>query len=446
MAGALMDAHRPETGRWHLQSVWGAARAAGATTCLLSLGLFAASLPARYQQLLAIGAGDPSLADPLRGIDPARIQAALARLNLTADFYAAGNLAFEVVFALTFGLVALAVARQRQHRWFSLLATVTLVLDGTTYPPTLTALSLARPDLVLLVRLLGALSFAFGLLMLYVFPDGRLVPRWLGPPVGAWIAWQISSAAFPTAPFSPLAWPPLLAVVVWIPWWLSGIAVQVYRYHHVSSPAQRQQTKWLLWGLAAAVVGANAALLLPHLLVLSPSANGLEALVALGATPLGEGFLLLAPLALGVAIHRYRLLDVDVLINRTLVYGTLSLLLAGVYLGGVVFLQSSLRALAGQVSDLTTVGSTLAVAALSQPLHRRVQGLIDRSFYRRKYDATQVLGAFGATARDEVDLGQLTTALLRLVEDAMQPAHLSLWLRRVGPEARRGESLGHVDA
>src|SRR5262249_38411535 len=148
---------------------------------------------------------------------------------------------------------------------------------------------------------------------------------------------------------------------------------QAYRYRHVSGPAQRQQTKWLLWGLAAAVVGANAALLLPHLLVLSPSANVLEALVALGLTPLGEGFLLLAPLALGVAIVRYRLLDVDVLINRTLVYGALSLLLAGVYLGGVVVLQSTLRALTGQVSDLTTVGSTLAVAALSQPLHWRVQ-------------------------------------------------------------------------
>src|SRR5262249_10360053 len=136
----------------------------------------------------------------------------------------------------------------------------------------------------------------------------------------------------------------------------------------------------------------------------------------------------------------HRLWVIDVLIHRILVYGALSLLLAGVYVGGVVLLQSSLRALTGQTSDLATVGSTLAVAALSRPLHGQIQSLIDRWFYRRKYDASKVLRAFGVTARDEVDLARLTTELVRLVEDAMLPTHVSLWLRPVGPEARRGQA------
>jgi hypothetical protein len=174
-------------------------------------------------------------------------------------------------------------------------------------------------------------------------------------------------------------------------------------------------------------------------LLLSRSPTALEATVELGAVPLGEVFLLFAPLSLGVAILHYRLWDIDVLINRTLVYGAMSLLLAGVYLGGVVLLQSALRALTGQTSDLAAVGSKLAVAATAQPLRRRLQSVIDRRFYRRKYDATRVLRSFGTKARDEVDLGRLATELLHLVEDTMQPAHVSLWLRPVTPEARRGQ-------
>jgi hypothetical protein len=139
----------------------------------------------------------------------------------------------------------------------------------------------------------------------------------------------------------------------------------------------------------------------------------------------------------GIAVLKYRLYDIDLLINRTLVYGALTALLVGVYVGSIVVLQGLLRALTGQESQLAIVASTLAVAALFNPLRRRIQSFIDRRFYRRKYDARKTLEAFSAKLRDETDLETLNNELVGVVRETMQPAHVSLWLRPDTP--RKGE-------
>ena len=138
---------------------------------------------------------------------------------------------------------------------------------------------------------------------------------------------------------------------------------------------------------------------------------------------------LVIPLSFGFAILRARLWDIDVLINRTLVYGTLTVLLALVYFGLIFVLQSLLRGIMSQNNDVVIVVSTLAIAALFQPLRQRIQQIIDRRFYRRKYNAAKIVEAFSATLRNEVDLDQLREHLITVVQDTMQPAHVSLWLR-----------------
>jgi len=141
--------------------------------------------------------------------------------------------------------------------------------------------------------------------------------------------------------------------------------------------------------------------------------------------------------SIGIAILRYRLYDIDILINRTLVYGSLTVLLAAIYYGSVVVLQAVFRALTGQQNTLAVVASTLAIAALFVPLRHRIQGFIDRIFYRRKYDARKTLEAFSAKIRDETELDALSDDLIGVVREAMQPAHVSLWLRPDAP--RKGE-------
>jgi hypothetical protein len=204
------------------------------------------------------------------------------------------------------------------------------------------------------------------------------------------------------------------------------VFAQVYRCRRVSTPIQRQQTKWVVYGFSAALAGFMAAIFL------------YEFVPAIGRSgPLGEmvgetivyGFLLLISLSIGVAILRSRLYDVEVIINRTLVYGPLTVLLAATYAGGVVGLQYAFRLFTGQGSTLAVVASTLAIAALFNPLRGRIQSFIDRRFYRRKYDAAKTLAAFSARLRDETDLDELGDDLVGVTSATMQPEHAFLWLR-----------------
>jgi hypothetical protein len=152
------------------------------------------------------------------------------------------------------------------------------------------------------------------------------------------------------------------------------------------------------------------------------------------------------PIAVGVAILRYRLYDIDLLVNRTLVYGSLTALLGATYLGGVVLMQGAFRALTGQESQLAIVASTLLIAALFVPLRRRVQSFIDRRFYRRRYDAARTLQNFSTRLREKTDLDSLDSELLGVVRETVQPAHVSLWLRPRGAgveTGRRGEFGEH---
>jgi hypothetical protein len=214
-----------------------------------------------------------------------------------------------------------------------------------------------------------------------------------------------------------LADPSILVLV--IPLMLLSVVSLFVRLRH-SSGAERQQLKWFAYAAALLVSG----------LVVSSVLAAIEAEVSeLVFFVIFIAPLLGIPVAMGVAILKYRLYDIDLLINRTLVYGALTAMLALVYFGGVTLLQGVLRVLTGQESTLAVVASTLAIAALFNPLRRRVQAFVDRRFYRRKYDAARTLEGFSAKLRDETDLDALNDELVRVVGETMQPAHAGLWLR-----------------
>jgi hypothetical protein len=182
--------------------------------------------------------------------------------------------------------------------------------------------------------------------------------------------------------------------------------------------------------VAVALVGFATLLTLANL-VMSPESMG--PLIELVAVTCVYGLIALIPLSIGVAILRSGLYEIDIIINRTLVYGSLTATLALVYVASVVSLQAALRVLTGQESTLAVVASTLAIAALFSPLRRLVQGFVDRRFYRRKYNARKTLEAFNSKLRDGTDLEALNSELVGVVRETMQPAHVSLWLRTDTP-------------
>jgi hypothetical protein len=231
--------------------------------------------------------------------------------------------------------------------------------------------------------------------------------------LGAWLSYRNAVRAETTNLFSGIVFlGSLLAVMV-----AAGHSMLTLR-----DPVTRAQMRWINFGVLAGFMGGVAI----YFLGLLDSDNDLWDVLLYLTIPV-------LPICLAIAILRYRLFDIDILVRRTLVYGLLTALLALVYFGTVVLLQAVFRTITSQgQSEMVTVLSTLAIAALFTPLRRQVQRFIDRRFYRSQYNAGQTLAAFAATARDEVNLNNLTAELLQVVEATMRPAHVSLWLKKEG--------------
>jgi hypothetical protein len=225
----------------------------------------------------------------------------------------------------------------------------------------------------------------------------------------------------------------------------TGVVAQVYRYVRVSSPVQRQQAKWAIFGLIAAGLGPIAYFLpfvifpnlgqqaIPNILYqrIGSSFFSFSYIVRLINSAGFNLFTLIFPISFAIAILRYRLWDIDILINRALVYTVLSGTLLTVYLASVILLESILRALTGEGrNQLVTVLSTLAIAASFAPLRRQVQNTIDRRFYRSRYNAARTVESFGESLREEVDLNTLSERLIMLVDETMQPEFVNLWMRK----------------
>jgi hypothetical protein len=267
-----------------------------------------------------------------------------------------------------------------------------------------------------------------------LFPGGRFAPRWTRWLAVAFLIFQVPGYIFPNV-YSFLG-PGYVEGFVFMGLVLSLVGSQVYRYRRISTPRQRRQTKWVVSSGSAVAICSLFGLLTP--LFLSPPTLGAVSPFVLSlASALLPLTMLLIPLSIGVAVLRSGPFDIDVVINRALVYATLTATLAVLYVGGVVGLQRLLSPLFGESNQLAIVASTLAIAALFNPLRRRIQTIIDRCFYRKKYDARRTLEDFSARLRDETDLEQLNAELLAVVRATMQPEHVSLWLKPADRQVKR---------
>ncbi|MGH2377851.1 MAG: hypothetical protein ACRDGT_05190 [Candidatus Limnocylindria bacterium] len=357
-----------------------------------------------------------------------------------------GVAGYDAAFALLFAVVGALVAVRQPGNVIGWLLLLEAVLSGIqTVTDSYAAYALASagaPGYAVaawIPQWIWIASLGVFAVTLTVFPDGRPASRrWRAvvlsaPPVTFLITllWALATppAAIPGPPIlDPLGLGPdhplhtvagmsALALAVYL---VLGGASLYARMRHAGA-VERQQIKWV--ALAAAIAGPAFAASLVTALVPTDPAIAKAAQVSSIAT------VLLFPVAVGVAILRYRLYDIDVLINRTLVYGSLTASLAGAYVASVLLLQTLLRPLTGG-SDIAVAVSTLAVVALFQPLRRRIQDWVDRRFYRSRYDAQRTIDAFTSRLRAQVDLGDLERELVGVVAETVRPRHASLWLHR----------------
>jgi hypothetical protein len=400
-------------GRWLLL-----ARVAWVVVALLYVGVFISGIPSEFARLQT-PCTDAVSCSLIPHLTVQKVQE-LKELGLSAEFFAVYFVAIEVAFTAVSAAIGALIFWRRPEDRMALLVSLVLLTFGAALPiPLFTLdLSLVWTASAKAVFFVGAAS---AILFFYVFPDGHFVSRW-----SRWLVLASMGVLAPTIllPYSFLSlWQhPLLNAFVSAGIVGALLSAQGYRYKRVSTLAQRQQTKWVVFGTVTALGGYGVFTALDLLLQSA-------LLASLLSNTAFFVLMLLIPISIAVAVLRYRLYDIDILINRTLVYGTLSATLIALYFVGIVVLQRLFVVLTGQQSTLAVVASTLLIAALFNPLRRRIQSFIDRRFYRRKYDARKTLEDFSAQLRDETDLDTLSGDLVGVVRETMQPAHVSLWLR-----------------
>jgi len=397
---------------------------------LALLASFIVALPVFYARLL-----DLTYAEQTFGYTAYQTRLALDELGLSPRAFAGIVIAVAAPFTLLFFVTGLLIFWLRSRDWIALLVSITLVMFGWGLYSIPYSLVYRLPAFQVFSDLVAGLMMIAVPLLCYLFPDGRFVPRWIRwlLPFWSWQSLTLMSASAASGWQMPKL-PPALSISIAGFMYLSLLFAPLYRYLRVASHLQRQQIKWVVFAFLSIPLGVVLFVILPGIALSLGYAQALDRggaglLYYLVAGGLMTFVFMLVPLSIAISILRYRLWDIDVIVRRTLVYGVLTTLLSLLYVGGVIALQALVRSITGvENSQAAVVASTLAVAALFTPLRQRVQQVIDRRFYRRKYDAERTLAAFAVAARQETDLEQLVAELVRIVIETIQPEHASLWM------------------
>lgn len=392
-----LDAARtvPRRRRWHVlvRATWGTLAALA-----LALALLVAAIAARFAQL-----NQP----------PASVRTDLAQLGLSVRLYALYTVALSALFAITCFVVGAVIAWRKPTDRMALLVSLFLLLLGPLFGPNAAVLEETYPAATVLINLGYAFVISAQVLMLFLFPNGRVVPRWSRLPLFVWLAGML---IFMLQPGDPLATGPgIVGGVMLLTGLVSGIVAQVYRYARVSTVVQRQQTKWVVFGVAAAAAGFLL-LILPSAFIPALTQSGLTGLLYALVSDTGATIAaLLIPVTLGIAILRHRLWDIDLVINRALVYGALTLCTVGLYLLVVGGLGALFPA---QDNGLASLVAAALIAILFAPLRTRLQRAVNRLLYGDRDEPYVALSRLG----QRIGIAVAPDAVLRTVVDTVREA------------------------
>lgn len=396
------------------------AQAMWLSVTLLVIALQFVGLPALYRQLSVPCNNLLHTCEELGQLTLAQVSE-LAEAGMMLNEFALILVLTEFLMLAIWIGIGIAIFVLRSNDWMAMLVSLMLIVfsSATFISGSMTAGAITYPALAGATAALAILGELLITAFFLLFPNGRLVPRWL------W--WLIPFRGFTAAldyipAYRNIPASEFLSTFFLLPAVVLMLGVQIYRYRRLSTQRERYQTRWVLFGvvsgLGAFVVVAIAAMV----------TGFWQSAWAVLAWTVMNVIATLIPITFAIAILRANLWDIDVVIRRTTVYAILTALLALVYFGSVIILQRLLSPFTGE-STPAVVLSTLLITALFLPLRRRIQDVIDRRFFRKKYDAEKVLETFAATVRDEPDLDALTAELVRVIQETMQPEHVWIWLR-----------------
>lgn len=405
------------------------AQAAWVLFFLAAVVILLSAIPARYANLSTINlAGETGIGD----LSPQDVPA-LAQAGWSVHAYALYFTVLETIVAMVFFVSGLVLVWFQRASLMALFTASALVAFGLNSSPLIDALAFFNPAWNLPVTIIRSMSLILLILLFFLFPNGRFVPRWTR---GLAVIWILYNLAWPLI---PQIVPPVRLIhnnlaerlaFIWLALFiLVGVLTQIYRYRSISTPTERQQTRWVIAGF----IFFMSASLVATLAVITTQALSNSPVLRVQVEIFAFSLVLINTIGVGisfvVASLRYRLFDIDLVIRKTLVYSVLTLLLVVFYASGVILLQQVFQpATSGEQSPLAIVIVTLALAALFNPLRVRIQKVIDRRFYRRAYDMQTTLDRFSHQASNELQIQQLAGHILNSVRTTLEPTWVSLWL------------------
>ena len=382
-----------------------------------------------------------------------------------AQFRVGYEIAFDALTVLVFTFTATAIFWRGSNDRMAILVSTALLTLGAAISPTLNTLVEIEPAWLIPVQIVQFTGYGLILLVFYLFPDGRFVPRWANIVSFVWAGWGLAWFLLPTIVLDPENMPTWLRVLAFVLapnidifskaqyylrltsfllmllcWLGSGVLAQVYRFVRVSTPLQKQQTKWVVFGLTAAVIGYIGFQLPPTLFSTLRQFNHVATLYQMIGKPISTLLLLFAPLSIMLSLLRYRLWDIDPIIQRALLYGGLTGSLAVFYIASVFILQRIFQALTGQESDLAIILSTLAISGLFQLFRRRLQNFIDRAFYREKVDFRRAFTNFSREIRTIIELPDLLRVLIGRTTNLLHITYGAVYLRNADGAFEQAET------